>query len=331
MNDGARARKIWRNGRIVVAEILHVGVLRIAVVAEAACGKLELTVLCDEFGTDLHRLDDLKAFELFRIAGRGRERRRMRRHGRRAGCCRRRARHLRCEKRLTLLVPNIILVVSAKEVEVRCLVLVNSGTRAMLVVELRHEGRRDVCELIHVRLVLLDGVDGSLQRAISRHEECVRILENQRVVIDAVTLILNGTVHLEFETRNAVDDGRAARDDLVHAVIHLVDVQAHVARKFVNKEISLVAKIVRHRTIRLGERYILIEFDNLPRDLVDILDLRVHLAIDEIKLLLHVLRRFFEAVGKLFARFNDGDALRGIARIDAEVVPRTVELVHLVL
>ena len=200
MNDGARARKIRRDRRIVVAEILHVGVFRIAVVTEAACGKLELAVLCDEFGTDLHRLDDFKAFKLLRIAGRRRERRRMRRHRRRASCRRRRTRHLRREERLTFLVPNIILVISAKEVEVRGLVLVNSGTRAMLVIELRHERRCDVRELIHVRLVLLDGVDGSLQRAISRHEECVRILENQRVVIDAVTLILNGTVHLEFET-----------------------------------------------------------------------------------------------------------------------------------
>ena len=107
--------------------------------------------------------------------------------------------------------------------------------------------------------------------------------------------------------------------------------QAHVARQFINKEIALVAKIVRHCTIRFGERDILVQLDNLPRDLVDILDLRVHLAIDEVKLLLYVLRRFFETVSKLLARLDDRDALRRIARIDTEVVPRAVELVHLIL
>ena len=69
----------------------------------------------------------------------------------------------------------------------------------MLVVELRHERCRNVRELVHVRLVLLDGVDSSLQRAVARHEERVRILENQRVVVDSIALVLDRAVHLELK------------------------------------------------------------------------------------------------------------------------------------
>ena len=107
--------------------------------------------------------------------------------------------------------------------------------------------------------------------------------------------------------------------------------QAHVARQFVDKEVALVPEVVRHRAVRFGERDILIKLDDLLRDLIDVLDLRVHLAIDEVELLLHVLRRLFETVGELLARLDDGNALRRVARVDAEVVPCAVELVHRVL
>ena len=107
--------------------------------------------------------------------------------------------------------------------------------------------------------------------------------------------------------------------------------QAHVARQLVDEEVALVPEVVRHRAVRFGERDILIKLDDLLRDLIDVLDLRVHLAIDEVELLLHVLRRLFETVGELLARLDDGNALRRVARVDAEVVPCAVELVHRVL
>ena len=201
----------------------------------------------------------------------------------------------------------------------------------MLIVELRHESRRDARELIHIGLVFLDGVHGSLQFAVARHEERVRVLEDQGVVVDAVALVLNWTVHLELEPRDAVDDRSSARYDLVHAVLHLVDMQAHVLRQLVHQEIALIAEIVRHRAVRLGKGDILVEIDDLFRDVVDVRHVRFHLAIYEIELFLHALRRFLQAIGKLLARLDDGNALRRLTRVDAQIVPCAVELMQLIL
>ena len=193
-------------------------------------------------------------------------------------------------------------------------------------IERREHEARDVRHLVEIALVLGDRVHLRLHAAVRREKSDAGLLDVDGVVADAVLIVLYGRGHLERELVDAVHHRDAVRDDGVHAVVVLVDVEVHVFREVVDDEIALVAEVVRARARRLGRHDILVELDELIRVVVDLRDAEAHVLILGVDLLLQLLRRCLDAVGEHVALLDDGRAVargRGARR---EIVPRIVEL-----